>query len=204
MHDFYAIHDSIHVTMKKNSTLDQVVLVDRDDTIIGYEDKFVAHRNMDLHRAASVFLFRTNPETQAVELLLQQRSDQKIVAAGLWSNTVCGNVIPNEDYRQCAVRRLRDELGLVMQPDTLEFVQSFYYKVQCNEEYGEHEIVHFFCATVPHDFDTRAAINASEVSAVRWQSVADLRADDPTLSQWMRIYLEDPEIQRTVFSYVTA
>ncbi|MDQ5950941.1 MAG: isopentenyl-diphosphate Delta-isomerase, partial [Patescibacteria group bacterium] len=67
---------------------DQVTLITEQDEVIGTMDKIEAHRgDGKLHRASSVFLFKKSEDGE-VELLVQQRSDKKIVGAGQWANTV--------------------------------------------------------------------------------------------------------------------
>ena len=90
------------------TVLDQVTLVDEHDHQIGVMDKVEAHRgDGKRHRASSVFLFNKNGE-----LLIQQRSKKKIVGALQWGNTCCGNVRPGESCEECALRRLREGLGI--------------------------------------------------------------------------------------------
>lgn len=81
-----------------------------------------------LHRAFSIFLFN-----EAGELLLQQRSDDKITFPGFWTNTVCSHPLfvmgegvtaatYNVDYndeidgvagvKRAAQRKLKHEVGI--------------------------------------------------------------------------------------------
>jgi len=165
-----------------HNLLDSVILVDEFDHPIGTLDKYEAHRHgAKLHRAVSVYLFRINPVTDQVELLVQQRSAQKIVGAGLWANTVCGNVRPGESYRDCAERRLREELWI---PDwkvptfSIESVYKFQYFVPCTPEFSEREMdcvfVGFWSKKSP-EFEQKKVVqpteivhNPSEVQATKW------------------------------------
>lgn len=72
-----------------------------------------------LHRAFSVFLFNDKNE-----LLLQQRADEKITFAQMWTNTCCSHplAIPTElgfdltesiaGVKNAAQRKLLQELGI--------------------------------------------------------------------------------------------
>lgn len=72
-----------------------------------------------LHRAFSVFLFNDKNE-----LLLQQRADEKITFANMWTNTCCSHplAIPTElgfdldssvaGAKNAAQRKLLQELGI--------------------------------------------------------------------------------------------
>ena len=66
-----------------------VILVDENDSIVGYGEKLDVHRKGLLHRAFSVLLFN-----EKGELLIQQRADVKYHAPGLWANTCCGHPFP--------------------------------------------------------------------------------------------------------------
>jgi isopentenyl-diphosphate delta-isomerase len=143
---------------------DLVTLVDSDDNVLGQMDKVEAHRGeAKRHRAISVYLFRKNEqEEDATQLLIQQRSVQKIVGANWWANTVCGNVRPTETYEQCAYRRLREELGItkiVIVP-----LYKFEYHLQCNAEFSEWEIDQVFVGW----YDGDVVPNPDEVQDFSW------------------------------------
>lgn len=147
---------------------EQIQLVSADDVEIGTEDKFVAHQYpVKRHRAISVWL-----KNKQNEVLLQQRSHTKIVGAGWWANTVCGNVWAGETYEECAVRRLKDELGIELSKEELVAGAKFEYRAYCNEKYGEHEIDQIFTASVEEVVVTP---NTAEVIDTLWVDIEDLR-----------------------------
>lgn len=152
------------------SVLDQVILVDAEDRQIGVMDKVAAHRGEAvLHRAISVFLFNDRNE-----LLIQQRSHKKIVGAGQWANTCCGNVRPGESYEDCARRRLREELGIT--PVTIQSVHKFQYFTRCNEEFSEREIDTVFVGR----YDGAVKPNPDEVQDYKWMALSAIEAELPT------------------------
>lgn len=156
--------------MKKN--LDLVTLVNEDDQVIGEMDKVEAHRGEGkLHRAISVYLFRNSDN--GPELLIQQRSDQKIVGAELWANTVCGNVRSIENYQQCAYRRLKEELGIT--EVQIKPLIKFQYQVQCNEQFSENEIDQVYAEF----YDEQVEPNPDEVQNYSWINWADLLNELP-------------------------
>ena len=179
--------------------LDQVTLVNDKDKVVGSMDKVEAHRGEgQLHRAVSVYLYRPSLEgrtssptvgghdKRGVELLIQQRSDQKIVGAHQWANTICGNVRPTESYEQCAHRRLREELGITANylPSlerrtssptvgghdkwgaklVLEPIYKFRYQLQCNADFSENEIDQVFIGW----YDGEVIPNPDEVQECAW------------------------------------
>lgn len=110
--------------------LDQCILVDEHDNIIGCDSKLNCHLFNNkfpsgrLHRAFSVFLFDDNGR-----LLLQQRAKSKLTFPSVWTNTCCshplfsfalGEVDSLNDIRhghipgirRAANRKLQHELGI--------------------------------------------------------------------------------------------
>ena len=69
---------------------EDLILVDLKDQEIGSRSKKDCHLNQNLpdllHRAFSVFLFNNKNE-----LLLQQRSKEKITFPSSWTNTCCSH-----------------------------------------------------------------------------------------------------------------
>lgn len=71
---------------------EECILVDHFDKIIGHASKLDCHyKNGKLHRAFSVFLFAKNTDSDSYELLLQQRSIEKITFPGQFTNSCCSH-----------------------------------------------------------------------------------------------------------------
>lgn len=144
---------------------DEVSLCSLDGTILGRADKFEAHKYpSQLHLAISVWLFNTQSE-----VLLQQRSDKKIVGAGWWANSVCGNVWPTETFFECALRRLRVEMGITSGIE-LKPLYKFAYKAYGNKTYGEHELDQVYASV----YQGKVEPNPSEVGAYKWVDFEEL------------------------------
>ena len=164
--------------INSSNALDLVTLVNESDEVIGSMDKIEAHRgDAKLHRCVSVYLFHKKTR----ELLIQQRSQIKIVGANQWANTICGNVRPTESYEECAYRRLREELGI--QKVEIKPVYKFEYHLRCNEEFSEWEMDQVFFGW----YDGEVVPNPQEVqdfSSVHWDELlkksreAELRTED--------------------------
>lgn len=147
---------------------DKVLLVTPADEAIGEMDKLTAHRYpLHRHRAVSVWLWRKS--SGEVELLLQQRSRQKIVGALWWGNTICGNVFPGETYEECAQRRLRVELGI--ETTIIHSAYKFEYRSYANNEYGEHEIDQVFVG----EYGGEVRPNPDEVVEFAWVRLFELQ-----------------------------
>ncbi|MBU0576506.1 isopentenyl-diphosphate Delta-isomerase [Patescibacteria group bacterium] len=148
----------------KNNSLDQVILVNESDHQLGVMDKVSAHRHpARLHRASSVLLYNSQGEW-----LIQQRSAYKIVGANQWANACCGNLRPGENYKQCAVRRLKEELDIA--GVWLKRLHKFIYKIECNDEFGEHEMDTVFVG----QYEGLVNPNPLEVKNIRWISTKEL------------------------------
>lgn len=169
--------------------LDQVTLVDKHDHQIGVMDKIEAHRGKGKrHRASSVFLFNKKGE-----LLIQQRSEKKIVGALQWANTCCGNVFPGESYEECAYRRLRHELGITTA--TIQPLYTFEYHVKCNDKFSEWEIDHVFVGK----YDGGVRINTDEVAHYDWRRpnsiLEDIQKDQNNFVPWLNMILESKQLR---------
>ena len=71
-------------------------------------DKIEAHERGLRHKAVSVFVMHGGA------LLLQRRALGKYHTPGLWANTCCTHPHWGEATVDCAVRRLREELGIAI------------------------------------------------------------------------------------------
>jgi isopentenyl-diphosphate Delta-isomerase len=82
-------------------------VVNERDEIIGRETRREVHRSGLRHRAIHVFVFNSRGE-----VFLQKRSMSKDSSPGLWDSSASGHLDYGEDYDTCAVRELREEIGL--------------------------------------------------------------------------------------------
>jgi isopentenyldiphosphate isomerase len=82
-------------------------VVDNHDEVIGQRPRSEVHRLGLKHRAVHVLIFNRRGE-----LFLQQRSLTKDCFPGTWDSSASGHLAPGEDYDACAVREVREELGV--------------------------------------------------------------------------------------------
>jgi isopentenyl-diphosphate delta-isomerase len=116
-----------------------VILVDSKDTEIGVEEKVRAHTgNGMLHRAVSILIFRTSKGH--IETLLQKRSKDKLLWPGFWTNIICTHPRKGESYKETGARRLNEEMGIRVSPDSLIYGFQFEYQAQFSPEFAEHEL----------------------------------------------------------------
>jgi isopentenyl-diphosphate delta-isomerase len=134
-----------------NAAPSHVVLVNEHDEAIGTMEKMEAHEKALLHRAFSVFIFNDKGE-----MLLQRRSLRKYHSGGLWTNACCSHPYPGEDVLDAAIRRTKEELGIVVE---LKKAFSFTYKAALDAGLTEHEFDHVFIG----NFQGKIKANPDEV-----------------------------------------
>ena len=82
-------------------------IVNERDEVIGRAPRSEVHARGLLHRAVHVLVFNSRGE-----VFLQKRSMKKDRQPGVWDSSSSGHVDSGEDYDACAVRELREEIGL--------------------------------------------------------------------------------------------
>ena len=83
-------------------------VVNERDEVIDARPRSEVHRLGLRHRAIHVLVFNSHGET-----FLQKRSMTKDREPGKWDSSSSGHVDSGEDYDACAVRELREEIGLI-------------------------------------------------------------------------------------------
>jgi len=159
---------------------EQLILVDRDDVLLGYCDKGHCHaRNGLLHRAFSVFIF--NDEKK---MLLQRRSKEKLLWPLYWSNSVCSHPRKGESYETAAARRVTEELGIEC---ALHFLFKFHYQVNFEDIGAEHEL----CAVFIGRTDSPLSVNKKEIAEVKYLSLdaleEELKVNSSLYSPWFKV-----------------
>lgn len=174
--------------------MEHVILVDAHDNEVGSMEKMEAHRKGLLHRAFSVVLFNSKSE-----LLLQKRSAHKYHSAGLWTNTCCSHPRAGERTEDAVRRRLKEEMGIDVQPD---YAYKFLYKVKLNNDLTEHELDHVYVG----QFDVDPVINTSEVESWKYASLSDIKRDSlenpEVYTYWFRLILHHAELAASIPSHL--
>lgn len=167
---------------------DECIVVDEADNVLGHGSKKFCHlmENISagkaLHRAFSVFLFNSEGK-----LLLQKRSDDKILFPKRWTNTCCSHPLYNSEemddpptpdargVRSATVRKLEHELGIevgTVPAESMHYMTRIVYKAAVGEDdkWGEHEVDYILLATA----DVECDINPNEVSEIRYVGKEEL------------------------------
>ena len=151
--------------MIDKNTKDMIILVDRNDKEIGYEEKIKPHLEGRLHRAFSVFVFNSDGE-----MLLQQRARSKYHSGGLWTNTCCSHPRRGEETEKAAHRRLSEEMGFDC---PLEEQFTFIYKAKLDRGLTEHEFDHVFFGT----YNGEVEPDPEEADGYDWVTIDNLKKD---------------------------
>jgi isopentenyl-diphosphate delta-isomerase len=161
-----------------------VILVDEENHPIGSEELVAAHSGEGkLHRAFSVYVFRNFGK----ELLIQKRSEKKMLWPGIWANSCCSHPVEKETAEQAGMRRLQEELGFTC---PLKSVCSFVYRAEDPGKRGvEHEHVTVLLGLV--DDTVKVVPNADEVADVEWLPLPvlkkDMRLDPEKYAPWFHL-----------------
>jgi isopentenyl-diphosphate delta-isomerase len=162
---------------------EHVILVDAQDRELGTAQKLAAHREGQLHRAVSAFVFDGRGH-----MLLQRRAVAKYHSGGLWSNACCTHPRPGEDVEAAAHRRLVEEMGFDCH---LTPVSSFIYRAEFHNGLVEHEFDHLFVGR----FDGSPVHDPNEVAEWRWsafhQVLADMTATPNQYTAWFGLALDE-------------
>jgi isopentenyl-diphosphate delta-isomerase type 1 len=90
-------------------------VVDHRDRVIGRAARDEVHARKLKHRAVHVLLFN-----ERGELFVQKRAAGKDTFPGCYDSSAAGHLNSGETYDGCAVRELREELGLKVSADRLD------------------------------------------------------------------------------------
>ena len=82
-------------------------VVNAEDEVIGQKTRSEVHRLGLQHRAVHVLVFNARGQ-----IFLQKRSMKKDRQPRLWDSSTSGHLDTGEDYDACAVREVREEIGL--------------------------------------------------------------------------------------------
>ena len=169
--------------------MEHVILVDTHDRELGTMEKMEAHKKGVLHRAFSVLLFDNSGK-----MLIQKRARDKYHSSGLWTNTCCSHPLPGESLERATRRRLKEEMGIDLQP---VFSHTFIYKAALDQDLIEHEFDHVFVGT----FDGTPQVNKKEVDDWKYVDLQWLRRDmeehPESYTEWFKLIVNQPSFNRT-------
>ena len=140
-----------------------LIMVDENDTVLGYKTKAECHEGDGiLHRAFSVFIFNSKKE-----LLIQKRSEQKLLWPLYWSNSCCSHPRKGETTDEAALRRVQEELGITTQ---LHYLYKFQYQASFKDLGSENEL----CSVYIGISDDGIHVNPHEIAQWKFVNLTDL------------------------------
>ncbi len=127
------------------------------------------HKKGLWHKATVVFVVSTDNK----KILLQQRSATKKSWPNLWDITAGGHVLQNELGYQSVIRETKEEIGIDIKKEELEFIGATRSidtaGIGPNKHYNEYYIVH-------KDINIDdIKLQTEEVQAVKWFNVEDIK-----------------------------
>lgn len=165
---------------------DKVVLVTKEDKVIGEMKKMPAHYEGALHRAFSILIFN-----EGGEMLIHKRAASKYHSPGLWTNACCSHPQLNESYKEGAEERLMAELGFTV---ALKEVHHFIYEAHFDNDLIEHEFDRVFVG----NYNGNIPFNPEEVDQIKWIKVEDLYDDinqnPEKYTEWFKILMNENKI----------
>lgn len=174
-----------------------VIQVTERDEVIGPLSKLEAHRGSGLfHRAFSVLLFNSKGE-----MLLQQRSADKVTFPNVWANACCSHPLHSPEeleetnamgVKRAAVRKLEQELGI--DPSTIDvadmtFMSKMRYAARMNQTWIERELDHILvmCADVDLNPNPNEVANTMWVSRKKLEAMlVEERSAEQAVAPWFR------------------
>ena len=139
-------------------------VVNERDEVIGQAPRREVHARGLWHRAVHVLVFNARGE-----VFLQKRSLKKDIAAGKWDSSASGHLDTGEDYDACAVREVREEIGLSL-PQTPQRL----FKLDACRETGWEFCWIYFCAS-----EGPFTLHPDEIETGAWFAPA-------AVTQWVR------------------
>ena len=128
-------------------------VVNERDEVIDHRPRSEVHRLGLKHRAVHVLVFNARGD-----IFLQKRSMLKDCFPGTWDSSASGHLDQGEAYDDCAVRELREEIGLV----PAQAPTRVFYLIACPRTGQE------FCWVYRCDSEGPFVLQASEVDRGEW------------------------------------
>jgi len=142
--------------------MDEILdIVNEADEVVGQATRSDVHRKSLMHRATHIIL--TNSANQ---VYMQLRSKTKDTNPGLWDTSAAGHVDAGEEYTACAVRELKEELGVVVLVDSLVEIG----RLPPTSDNGFEFVRIYTCQS-----DDPITLDADEIDDGKWVSQAELQ-----------------------------
>jgi isopentenyldiphosphate isomerase len=163
-------------------------IVDSNNNLTGKAiSKHEAHEQKLWHRSVHVWIYRLVENSfkiaqlPQVEFLIQRRAKDKKLYADLWDFSVAGHVSAVESTEQAVIREVKEELGIDILYNSLEFLET-------TKSMRHHEIVYTYLVKYSQeDFKLNHEVQAVKfilASELRKQLQTNLKEFVPDLDYW--------------------
>lgn len=143
-----------------------LILVDKKDRELGFSEKEECHKGQGkMHRAFMVFFINKKGE-----ILLCRRSKNKKLWPGFWDASVVSHVLKNESYKDAALRRTREEIGLKIASKDLKEIGDFSYRSEYKDIGSENEYCRVFLAKIKEIVKP----NKEEIEEIKFLSASEI------------------------------
>jgi isopentenyldiphosphate isomerase len=150
----------------------RIVIVDKQDNVVGSEDKRRVKEKGLIHRIVRILLFNSKGQ-----VYLQKRGSNMDSWPNRWDQSVGGHVDEGEDYYHAALREMKEELRI--EGVDLKGVIKFYW-----EEEGDGVVVKRFNMLYEGHYDGQLKPDKREISGGGWYEI-------PELKRWMKAKPDD-------------
>lgn len=154
--------------------------------------KAVVHRDGDWHKGVHVWILNSKGE-----LLIQKRSGKVQNHPNLWTMACTGHASAGENSQTTAARELREELGVQVEGDSIQFLFNFKNQYVLNNGlYINNEIDDVYL--IHQDLDLSSLkIDADEVSNLKFIDQKVLRN-----TIYTKEFVPHPEEYKKLFEYL--
>lgn len=136
-------------------------------------ERCVAHENGVRHRTVHIWIAR---EVMGKwQVLLQKRALTKDSFPGRYDTSSAGHIQAGDEPLESAIRELKEELGIIVSPEQLEFAGTFrvqYEKEFHNKLFKDNEIAFVYVYLGNVDID-RVVVQVEELECVEWFDLND-------------------------------
>ncbi len=130
--------------------------------------KSEAHKKGWFHPTIHLWLY-----THAGKVLLQKRAENKDTFPGLWDVSVAGHILDGETPLAGALRETKEEIGLLLEADQLEFLGRFTSDQKHPGGIQDREFQYVYLAELPVPLEELNG-NPEEVAALEMRSLLRL------------------------------
>lgn len=128
------------------------------------------HRDGDLHAVVHIWIIQR--KDMGIYVLLQKRSDKKLINPGCYDVSAAGHITQGGEPRKTAVKEIYEELGLSVPAEKLKIV-GVHRNTYCNDTVKDNEMSAVYIYNEPVDIDS-LTICEDEVAEVCWAEIDEM------------------------------